>query len=107
MANSINDNYSINELLVNKNYTNPEHLYIHIPFCKKRCPYCSFYSTIYDNNDNTKDLFISALLKEIKLKDILGKFTELIKRFFQKGMILCLYPESFYLITFVKLVILN
>ena len=34
MANSINDNYSINELLVNKNYTNPEHLYIHIPFCK-------------------------------------------------------------------------
>ncbi len=71
MANSINDNYSINELLVNKNYTNPEHLYIHIPFCKKRCPYCSFYSTIYDNNDNTKDLFISALLKEIKLKDFL------------------------------------
>lgn len=40
-------------------------IYIHIPFCKRKCHYCDFYSI--DKND--KDLinqFIDALIKEIE-----------------------------------------
>jgi oxygen-independent coproporphyrinogen III oxidase len=37
-------------------------LYIHIPFCVKKCLYCDFYSVPYDNS--LADDFISALVKE-------------------------------------------
>jgi oxygen-independent coproporphyrinogen-3 oxidase len=39
-------------------------LYIHIPFCVKKCSYCGFYSTLYD--DISADEYLSALLIEIE-----------------------------------------
>lgn len=39
-------------------------LYIHFPFCENKCPYCDFYSSVYD--ENTKDLYETSLKKEIK-----------------------------------------
>jgi len=40
-------------------------LYIHIPFCEKKCDYCDFYSiTALDRIDS----FISALQKEIEIR---------------------------------------
>ncbi|MDR2385289.1 MAG: radical SAM family heme chaperone HemW [Tannerella sp.] len=41
-------------------------IYIHIPFCKKRCIYCDFYSA---TDLSLKDSYVSALLQEIKLKN--------------------------------------
>jgi len=41
-------------------------LYIHIPFCQSKCPYCDFYSVIEKNNLNKKK-YLSALKKEIKI----------------------------------------
>lgn len=38
-------------------------LYIHIPFCKEKCYYCSFVSLVDKNN--CKDVYINALSKEI------------------------------------------
>jgi oxygen-independent coproporphyrinogen III oxidase len=38
-------------------------LYIHIPFCLKKCPYCDFYSMVC--NPDIHETFISALLHEI------------------------------------------
>ena len=38
------------------------HLYVHIPFCPKVCPYCSFYKEASDRN-KTK-AFLEAVLKE-------------------------------------------
>lgn len=40
-------------------------IYIHIPFCKKKCHYCNFYST---TNINLKRDFVNAIKKEIKIK---------------------------------------
>jgi len=41
----------------------PVSLYIHIPFCLKRCVYCDFVSGIYD--PGKADAYISALKKEL------------------------------------------
>lgn len=49
-------------------------IYIHIPFCKKRCIYCDFYSTTLDAT--WRKQYINALCKEIKLrKNYLGDAT--------------------------------
>lgn len=39
-------------------------LYIHIPFCKKKCNYCDFYSIV--PTDDIKKRYIESLCKEIK-----------------------------------------
>jgi oxygen-independent coproporphyrinogen-3 oxidase len=40
------------------------HLYFHIPFCPKLCPYCSFYVETGARNKTTR--FLDALLREIE-----------------------------------------
>ena len=39
-------------------------VYIHIPFCKSKCPYCDFYSYRCDNASQKK--YVNALVDEIK-----------------------------------------
>lgn len=39
-------------------------LYIHIPFCSKKCSYCAFYSVVSD--ENVYDKFTKKLILEIK-----------------------------------------
>jgi len=41
-------------------------LYIHIPFCVNKCPYCGFFSTHYDSL--LADRFLSALNTEMKVR---------------------------------------
>ena len=40
-------------------------LYVHVPFCVKRCVYCDFYS---NTNMEYKEAYISALLREMEMK---------------------------------------
>jgi oxygen-independent coproporphyrinogen-3 oxidase len=40
-------------------------IYIHIPFCRKKCAYCNFFSVSSLKN---KDQFLSALIEEIYLR---------------------------------------
>lgn len=40
-------------------------LYIHVPFCAKKCNYCDFYSVEY--NEETADRFVAALYREWEL----------------------------------------
>ena len=39
------------------------HLYVHIPFCPKVCPYCSFYKETGDRNKTAR--FLDAILLEL------------------------------------------
>ena len=42
-------------------------VYVHIPFCIRKCPYCSFNSVVTTgtSNDSYADLYINAVLKEL------------------------------------------
>ena len=40
-------------------------IYIHIPFCKKRCIYCDFFST---TQSEAMDLYIETLCKELEIR---------------------------------------
>ena len=39
-------------------------LYLHIPFCKRKCAYCDFYSAVF--NDTLAEDYTQALQREIK-----------------------------------------
>jgi len=39
-------------------------IYVHIPFCIKKCPYCDFYSI---TDQSLEHLFIEALIKEMQI----------------------------------------
>lgn len=41
------------------------YLYVHVPFCIRKCKYCSFYSLPY--NRDLEKLYIKAILKEIEI----------------------------------------
>lgn len=48
-------------------------IYLHFPFCKKKCIYCAFYSI---GNFQLYESYLNALLKEIELRrDYLGEGT--------------------------------
>ena len=40
-------------------------IYIHIPFCRAKCPYCDFYSVV---KTEYSDDFVSALGKEVECR---------------------------------------
>lgn len=40
-------------------------LYIHIPFCERKCIYCNFYSV---ETLDSKDRFLTALIREIEMR---------------------------------------
>ncbi|MBN1456448.1 MAG: radical SAM family heme chaperone HemW [Sedimentisphaerales bacterium] len=45
----------------------PISLYVHIPFCKKKCRYCSFYSEPAGKHDTKR--FVKALIAELEMYD--------------------------------------
>jgi oxygen-independent coproporphyrinogen-3 oxidase len=43
------------------------HLYIHIPFCARICPYCAFYKDLLDRSQTRR--FCEAILRELAERD--------------------------------------
>ncbi len=52
-------------------------IYIHIPFCKSKCPYCDFHSGVC--NINLKEQYTKALINEINTLERLQEFTDNVK----------------------------
>src|SRR5437879_2060567 len=40
------------------------HLYVHIPFCARICPYCAFYKDLLDRSQTQR--FCEAILREVR-----------------------------------------
>ena len=49
-------------------------LYIHIPFCRSKCPYCDFYSCLSKNADIEN--YVGSVIDEIKTSRRTKEFTE-------------------------------
>ncbi len=49
-------------------------IYIHIPFCKSKCPYCDFYS--YRCKDEEMKAYVDALIDEISTLSRASEFVE-------------------------------
>ena len=43
------------------------HIYVHIPFCARICPYCAFYKDLLDRSQTSR--FCEALLHELELNE--------------------------------------
>ena len=67
-------------------------LYLHIPFCKKKCFYCDFYSVT--DYDEIVDEYIDALIAEIKAQSILTKSRKIGSIFFGGGTPSLLSPAQ-------------
>src|SRR6476469_10693627 len=39
------------------------HIYVHIPFCARICPYCAFYKDLLDRSETSR--FCETLLREL------------------------------------------
>ncbi|MFW6269256.1 MAG: radical SAM family heme chaperone HemW [Bacillota bacterium] len=48
-------------------FDEPPGIYIHVPFCRKKCYYCDFYSEVYEKEELEKKIvsYIKSLKKEI------------------------------------------
>ena len=40
-------------------------IYIHVPFCSKRCTYCDFFSS---TNMQNKETYVDSVVKELELR---------------------------------------
>jgi oxygen-independent coproporphyrinogen III oxidase len=66
-------------------------IYIHIPFCEKKCIYCDFYS---EANHNDRDIFIQFLIKEIEMNRQYFSYEEIETIYFGGGTPSLLEPKQ-------------
>lgn len=58
-------------------------LYFHVPFCKKKCPYCHFYS-IYHKDDLEK-AYLDAIKRHVSIYESFIKKNDIISLYFGGG----------------------
>ena len=58
-------------------------LYIHVPFCTKKCPYCHFF--VQPNSQDSQKVFLSSLKREWDLRSPLLAGKEIVSIYFGGG----------------------
>ncbi len=58
-------------------------LYIHVPFCTKKCPYCHFF--VQPNSQDSQKMFLSSLKREWDLRSPLLEGKEIVSIYFGGG----------------------
>ena len=58
-------------------------LYIHVPFCSKKCPYCHFF--VIPDKEPLQEKFLAAFLREWQLKSPLLKDKQIVSIYFGGG----------------------
>ncbi|MBF0465005.1 MAG: radical SAM family heme chaperone HemW [Nitrospirae bacterium] len=71
--------------------TKESFIYVHIPFCLRKCRYCDFYSI--PQNVESERLYINALIREIHMRR--GEITQIRTLYFGGGTPTVLSNESF------------
>ena len=66
-------------------------LYIHVPFCERKCPYCDFYSV--EGTERVED-FLAMLAREIALREARADHTTFETIFFGGGTPSLLQPDQ-------------
>jgi oxygen-independent coproporphyrinogen-3 oxidase len=79
------------QTLTNGDVTQEISLYFHIPFCRKKCPYCHFYSLA--EKDADKDIFLDALLQEVRVYLPLIRPKKIVSIYFGGGTPSCFGPK--------------
>lgn len=77
----------------------PTALYIHVPFCKRRCPYCDFYTEIPKRDQAFSERYLAALERELTLWAAVharGGGGPLRSIYYGGGTPSLLEPEAFY-----------
>jgi len=46
----------------------PFHLYFHLPYCRRKCPYCDFYKIVPKKGE--RERFVSALTREVSMAEM-------------------------------------
>ena len=67
-------------------------IYIHIPYCRKKCGYCNFYFSV---STKTMDSFVAALFKEIELTKTYLSTNEIATLYFGGGTPSILQPVGY------------
>ena len=76
----------------NINFTTPFGIYIHVPFCIRKCSYCDFYSQVYCPAKMSE--YIQALKKEIKTYAGILKYRKIKTIYFGGGTPGLLTPDA-------------
>lgn len=63
---AVHDALSVPKISSDKGHSVPLGLYLHIPFCRKRCHFC-YFRVYTDKNSSDVDVYIQALVKEAEL----------------------------------------
>ena len=70
----------------------PVSLYIHVPFCTKKCPYCHFF--VLPDSEEGKALFLKSLHQEYELRRPLLEGKTLVSIYFGGGTPSLLHPRE-------------
>lgn len=71
--------------MIQLNNFNKIGVYIHIPFCRRKCGYCDFYSLPCQTNHSRFEDFTHSLIQEIRLRSKIFSFPQKLRTIFVGG----------------------